>query len=155
MAVSNRSLLVRSVLKEELLRVLEEYRTSGSDPTADPEAVLGLVGTRAKAFRAEARAAHPDLPASYLSFHGAETIDADFGPDGGMVDAGEAERHSLSYLNTGETYRDTLCYDHSERTFFVGSWGDWTEGRDPRNLKDDEDIAAATRAFAGAGVPAV
>lgn len=33
----------------------------------------------------------------------------------------------LLYVNKGDTYDMTLCYDTEKRYFFVGSWGDWVE----------------------------
>jgi len=33
----------------------------------------------------------------------------------------------LLYVNTGETYTDTLRYDTERGTFSVGSWGAWVE----------------------------
>lgn len=33
--------------------------------------------------------------------------------------------YELSYLNTGDSYADTLCYNAGR--FFVGSWGDFVE----------------------------
>ena len=33
----------------------------------------------------------------------------------------------LAYVNVGETYDTTLCYDTREGKFFVGSWGGWYE----------------------------
>jgi len=33
----------------------------------------------------------------------------------------------LLYVNMGDTYKTTLCYDTDKGTFFIGSWGDWAE----------------------------
>ena len=33
----------------------------------------------------------------------------------------------LLYVNTGDTYDRTLCYDVIDDSFFLGSWGDWWE----------------------------
>jgi len=33
----------------------------------------------------------------------------------------------LLYVNTGDTYDKTLCYDVIDDSFFLGSWGDWWE----------------------------
>ena len=33
----------------------------------------------------------------------------------------------LLYVNKGDTYKTTLCYDTDKGTFFIGSWGDWAE----------------------------
>jgi hypothetical protein len=34
---------------------------------------------------------------------------------------------ALLYVNMGDTYDDTLCYDTYKKEFFVGSWGDFVE----------------------------
>lgn len=33
----------------------------------------------------------------------------------------------LLYINRGDTYINTICYDVWKRKFFVGSWGEWYE----------------------------
>jgi hypothetical protein len=33
----------------------------------------------------------------------------------------------LLYVNLGDTYKTTLCYDTVKEVFFIGSWGDWAE----------------------------
>lgn len=33
----------------------------------------------------------------------------------------------LYYCNTGETYKDTACYDPVNDRFFIESWGSWYE----------------------------
>ena len=33
----------------------------------------------------------------------------------------------LEYVNMGETYAATICYDRAKDEFFVGSWGDEVE----------------------------
>lgn len=33
----------------------------------------------------------------------------------------------LLYVNKGDTYKTTLCYDTDKGNFFIGSWGDWVE----------------------------
>ena len=39
------------------------------------------------------------------------------------------------YVNLGETYKTTLCYDGKK--FFIGSWGDWVEGKDLMKTKSN------------------
>lgn len=36
-------------------------------------------------------------------------------------------RIGLLYVNMGDTYNVTLCYDTDKETLFVGSWGGWVE----------------------------
>lgn len=31
----------------------------------------------------------------------------------------------LAYVNLGDPYFDTVCYDYKKDKFFVGCWGDW------------------------------
>lgn len=63
---------------------------------------------------------------------GVEVIDVD----------GEAK---LLYVNTGDTYKPTLCFDLEAKEFFVGSWGDWVEeferweNEDMDEAEEDED----------------
>ena len=33
----------------------------------------------------------------------------------------------LLYVNKGDTYITTLCYDTDKDIYFIGSWGDWAE----------------------------
>lgn len=33
----------------------------------------------------------------------------------------------LLYVNKGDTYDTTLCYDTEKDEYFIGSWGDWYE----------------------------
>jgi hypothetical protein len=33
----------------------------------------------------------------------------------------------LLYVNMGDTYDTTLCYDTETEIMFIGSWGDWAE----------------------------
>lgn len=40
---------------------------------------------------------------------------------------GEGIFPALLYVNRGDTYDTTLCYDSAEGRFFVGSWGGWVE----------------------------
>jgi energy-coupling factor transporter ATP-binding protein EcfA2 len=35
---------------------------------------------------------------------------------------------NFQYVNTGETYKNTLCHDG--RRYLICSWGDWVEGND-------------------------
>jgi len=35
----------------------------------------------------------------------------------------------LLYVNMGETYNVTLCYDTHKRIMFIGSMGDWVESK--------------------------
>ena len=36
----------------------------------------------------------------------------------------------LLYINFGDTYNKSVCYDTREDLLFVGSWGDWAENND-------------------------
>lgn len=33
----------------------------------------------------------------------------------------------ISYVNLGDTYKTTICYDHSKERLFLSSWGDIVE----------------------------
>lgn len=37
------------------------------------------------------------------------------------------QNHGLLYVNKGDTYNVTICYDTDKGAMFVGSWGDWVE----------------------------
>lgn len=52
--------------------------------------------------------------------NGVETVNGD-GPGGFWRDA------VLLYVNRGDTYDTTICYDTTKEQFFLGSWGDWVE----------------------------
>ncbi len=52
--------------------------------------------------------------------HGVEAVNGN-GPGGYWMDS------VLHYVNMGDTYRPTICYDTNANEFFVGSWGDWVE----------------------------
>jgi hypothetical protein len=48
--------------------------------------------------------------------------------DGHGVESLYPEYPLFFYVNKGDTYSATLCYDGDK--FFIGSWGDWVEGKD-------------------------
>ena len=48
------------------------------------------------------------------------------------------QEHGLMYVNKGETYAATVCFDTDQQEFFVGSWGSWVEEQDTGE-EDDED----------------
>lgn len=35
----------------------------------------------------------------------------------------------LEYINLGDTYTPTICFDTDNQTFFLGSWGDYVESK--------------------------
>jgi len=35
--------------------------------------------------------------------------------------------YGIDYLNTGDTYTPTICFDNKRRTILIGSWGDIIE----------------------------
>jgi hypothetical protein len=35
----------------------------------------------------------------------------------------------LLYVNRGDTYTATICYDVEKDRFYAGTWGDWAEAR--------------------------
>jgi len=44
----------------------------------------------------------------------------------------------LLYVNRGDAYAITLCYDTEEHEFFVGSWGDWYEEWDQKHQIEEQ-----------------
>lgn len=40
--------------------------------------------------------------------------------------------YGISYVNTGDTYTTTLCYDHGKRKWLLRSWGDIVEANEKR-----------------------
>jgi hypothetical protein len=38
----------------------------------------------------------------------------------------------ISYVNTGDSYANTLCYDHKSGRIFISSWGDIVENNPRR-----------------------
>ena len=62
-----------------------------------------------------------------------------FGVEGVSVPDGAVRPHFLLfYVNTGETYQPTLCYD-IDQGFMVTSWGAWLEEKEMEyeRVKDD------------------
>jgi hypothetical protein len=49
----------------------------------------------------------------------------------------------LVYVNMGDTYDTTVCYDTEEGEFFVGSWGDFMEEWEQEEEEDEEDEEAS------------
>ncbi len=47
---------------------------------------------------------------------------------------------TLHYVNTGDTYTTTLCYDESEDEIFEGAWGDWLEETEGKHCADNNVI---------------
>ena len=45
----------------------------------------------------------------------------------------------LLYVNMGDTYATTVCFDTNECEMFVGSWGDAVEGFDKKAFDEDPD----------------
>ena len=62
---------------------------------------------------------------AFLGLHGVEYINS--------VDDKVHESYGLSYINTGDTYITTLCYDHKSGRIFISSWGDVVE-KNPRRF---------------------
>ncbi len=76
---------------------------------------------------------------SAIDGHGVEGIQAE---DGYKVD--DYWRDTiLLYVNMGDTYDTTICYDTEEEEFFVGSWGDfvedWESAEEDQEEEDDEE----------------
>jgi hypothetical protein len=145
--------IMRSAIVEELTRCEE----NGIDPFVEFDAPLRRIGERLETEWATAKAAGSET-ARHLFFHGVERIVNGFDEAGNGVDESDppedVEWHRLAYLNSGETYRATVCVDLSDKVYFVGSWGDWVESRVPEALADDEEIKAITdRILAGASGP--
>lgn len=51
-----------------------------------------------------------------------------------IVPRNSARAH-LAYINMGDTYDATVCFDYRRQRFFIGSWGDWVERNDPNGTK--------------------
>ena len=45
--------------------------------------------------------------------------------------------HGLMYVNKGDTYSATVCFDADQQEFFVGSWGSWVEAQESDEEDDD------------------
>lgn len=45
----------------------------------------------------------------------------------------------LLYVNLGDTYDTTVCYDTEEETFFIGSWGDFLEKWESEEEDEEEE----------------
>lgn len=72
---------------------------------------------------------------SAIDGHGVEGIQAE---DGYKVD--DYWRDTiLLYVNMGDTYDTTICYDTEGEEFFVGSWGDFVEDWEKAEDEDDEE----------------
>ena len=70
-----------------------------------------------------------------LDGHGVEAIQAE---DGYKVD--DYWRDTiLLYVNLGETYETTICYDTEADEFFIGSWGDFVEAWEKGDDEDDKE----------------
>lgn len=50
-----------------------------------------------------------------------------FGIEGFIFDRDNPRGGGLSYLNTGETYELTLCFNSDSARFLISSWGDIAE----------------------------
>ncbi len=50
-----------------------------------------------------------------------------FGVEGFCFDPDSVSSGGLSYLNTGDSYEITLCFNSDTRRFLVSSWGDIAE----------------------------
>ena len=46
----------------------------------------------------------------------------------------EGGKAIASYVNTGETYRATVLYDHTHERFLISPWGDWLEQWQTANI---------------------
>lgn len=45
----------------------------------------------------------------------------------------------LLYVNLGDTYDTTVCFDPDEEDFFVGSWGDFIEEWEKEDDEDEDE----------------
>lgn len=70
-----------------------------------------------------------------LDGHGVEGIKAE---DGYQVDRFWRDT-ILIYVNQGDTYETTICYDTEEGAFFVGSWGDFVEEWEKGGEEDEDE----------------
>jgi hypothetical protein len=68
--------------------------------------------------------------------------------DGHGVEAAQGEGSNLGkywrdtilvYVNLGDTYDTTICYDPDEEEFIVGSWGDFIEAWEQEDDDEDEE----------------
>jgi hypothetical protein len=75
------------------------------------------------------------LANNWLGGHGIEGLPAD------EEDYSRGAR-SLMYVNMGDTYDATLCYD-SKEGFLVSSWGDWYEKMERERAEEEEAEEAA------------
>jgi hypothetical protein len=50
-----------------------------------------------------------------------------FGVEGFCFEPDDMRTGGLSYLNTGDTYELTICFNSDSRRFFLSSWGDIAE----------------------------
>lgn len=148
------------IMREHLVAVLRHAAETGASVFEDPDAVLKAVGERLEAERLLLRGDGQNDIASYLSFHGVETITERFDAAGRGV-GGDEDREALSsdednqltYLNAGEAYAPTVCYDHSDRLFFLGDWGSWVEQRDLGAMAADISIRDAENSVRSALSP--
>lgn len=75
-----------------------------------------------------------DAANKILDGHGVE------GVSGEGADLGKYWRDTiLLYVNLGDTYDKTVCYDTDEEEFFIGSWGDFIEKWESEEEDDDKE----------------
>lgn len=137
---------VKIILRSELISFLNQAKAEGTDVFADPQASLAALSKqlgRVGLF-ASLKGEH-DL-AWYLSFRGVSHIKRCFDAKGaaagllGWDIAPTDEYHELSYIIGPESCAPTICFDHSEKVFFVESWGTWDERRIPSTFALDTEL---------------
>ena len=59
---------------------------------------------------------------------------------GESVECAECADRHLYYINKGDTYDETLCYDEEEDELFEGSWGGWYEEVEQQHCRENDVI---------------
>lgn len=128
---------VKIILRTELISFLNQAKTEGIDVFADPQASLDALSKQLGRVGLFASLKGDHDLAWYLSFRGVSHITRCFDAKGyaagfmGWDIAPTDEYHELSYIIGPESCAPTICFDHSEKVFFVDSWGNWDERRIP------------------------
>ena len=56
------------------------------------------------------------------------------------VESASVQGKDMYYLNSGDTYADTLCWDQEGEEFFIGCWGDWQEAAEQEYCEENDSI---------------
>jgi len=77
---------------------------------------------------------HPSFPANRAMEYACKELGVAADIEGFVFDAGDGNSGGLQYINVGDPYLTTICFNSDSVEFWVGCYGDFIEERQNQGL---------------------